>query len=150
MDLLALRKLSFTGDLAASGSADWQMTGRLGATVVQPCSVTLAPVTTRIDAAVSRLYQPVFVAVDAPEAEMPEDDTLEPLGAWIDPGEVMREALALHLPEYPRADGAELGEMTVAEAGVTPLRNDDLKPFAGLAELRAQMKSPPDPEASED
>ena len=150
MDLLALRKLSFAGDVAASGDADWQLSGRLGATVVQPCAVTLAPVTTRIDVAVSRLYQRDFFAVDAPEAEMPEDDTLEPLGAWIDPGEVMLEALALHLPEYPRAEGAELGELTVAEAGVTPLRDDDLKPFAGLADLRSRMTSSKDPEASED
>ncbi len=43
------------------------------------------------------------------EAEMPEDDTAEPLPEVIDPGAVMFEALALALPDYPRAPKAETG-----------------------------------------
>ena len=141
MDLLALRKLSFTGDVAASGSADWQMTGRLGATVVQPCSVTLAPVTTRIDATVCRLYQRDFVAVDAPEAEMPEDDTTEALGAWIDPGTVMIEAISIAAPDFPRKDGAELGEMVYSKPGIKAMTDEDARPFAGLADLKQKLEN---------
>lgn len=115
------------------------MTARLGATVTQPCAVTLAPVTTRLDLDVTRLFQADFEEIDAPEAEMPEDDSIEPLTRWIDPAAVMEEALVLALPLYPRAEGAELGERVYAEPGVVPLRDEDTRPFAGLAALRDQL-----------
>jgi uncharacterized metal-binding protein YceD (DUF177 family) len=144
LSLLGLRKLSFCGTIYASGSADWRLDGKLGATVVQPCGVTLEPVTTRIDEPVTRLFQRDYVDVDAPEAEMPEDDTVEPLQAWIDPGTVMIEALVLHVPLYPRARGAELGEMVISEPGITPMRDEDARPFAGLAALKARLERPED------
>lgn len=140
LDLLGLRKLSFEGQIEAEADADWRLTGKLGATVIQPCAVTLDPVKTRIDVPVTRVFQKGFEPVDAPETEMPEDDTVEPLGIWIDPGEVMVEALVLHLPLYPRADGVALGETVVTEPGKTPIRDEDLRPFAGLAALKDQLK----------
>lgn len=140
LDLSALRKLSFEGQISPLGRSDWQLTGRLGATVVQPCVVTLAPVTTRIDSDVTRQFVTDYVVPDEPEAEMPEDDTTEPLGQWIDPAAVMREALALMLPDYPRADDAELGQLVYTEPGQTPMTDDDAKPFAGLAGLKAKLK----------
>lgn len=140
LDLSALRKLSFEGQISPLGRSDWQLTGRLGATVVQPCVVTLAPVTTRIDSDVTRQFVTDYVVPDEPEAEMPEDDTTEPLDQWIDPAAVMREALALMLPDYPRADDAELGQSVYTEPGQTPMTDDDAKPFAGLADLKAKLK----------
>lgn len=49
LGLEGLRKLSFSGDLRAQAKRDWLLSGVLGATVVQPCVITLDPVTTRID-----------------------------------------------------------------------------------------------------
>ncbi len=140
LDLLGLRKLSFVGDVSAEGSADWRLTAKLGATVVQPCAVTLEPVTTRIDVPVTRLFQSDYSEIEAPEVEMPDDETLEPIPTWIDPDSIMLEALDLNLPLYPRAAGAELGEVVVTEPGVTPLRDEDARPFAGLAALKDQLK----------
>lgn len=148
LDLLGLRKLSFEGEINGEGQVDWRLNATLGATVIQPCAVTLEPVTTRIDAPVSRLYQRHFVDVDAPEAEMPDDDATEPLGAWIDPAEVMIEALVLNLPLYPRADGAELGEMVVTAPGLKPMSDEDARPFAGLAALKDQLKPSSDKDDS--
>jgi uncharacterized metal-binding protein YceD (DUF177 family) len=54
----------------------------------------------------------------------------------IDVSAVMAEALALHLPLYPRAGGADLGEAVFTEPGLAPMRDEDAKPFAGLAGLR--------------
>ena len=71
---------------------------------------------------------------------MPEDDTAEPLPEVIDLTEVTREALALALPLYPRAPGAELGEAVFAAPGTAPIRDEDLKPFAGLAALKAKLE----------
>ena len=139
LDLLDLRKLSFTGEIAGQGSRDWVLTGRLGATVVQPCVVTLEPVTTRIDTDVRRTYLAEMPEPEGDEVEMPEDETLEPLGQVIDPGAVMAEALALALPLYPRKDGAEGGDAQFAAPGVAPMTDEDTKPFAGLAALRDKL-----------
>lgn len=140
LEVLALRKLSFVGTVSALGAVDWQLDATLGFTVVQPCAVTVEPVTTRIDVPVRRLYQRDYIDVDAPEAEVLDDDEVEPLTHWIDPGDVMIEALVLHLPLYPRAPGAELGAVMVSEPGVRPMTDEDARPFAGLAALKEQLK----------
>ena len=49
-------------------------------------------------------------------------------------------ALALALPLYPRAPGAELGQAVFAEPGTAPLKDEDLRPFAGLAGLKAKLE----------
>ncbi|MDY6859562.1 MAG: DUF177 domain-containing protein [Pseudomonadota bacterium] len=141
LDLLALRKLSFTGTLVPQGRSDWRLEARLGATVVQPCVVTLAPVTTRIDEPVHRTYlarMPELPAAD--EAEMPEDDSIEKLPETLDLAQVMEEALALALPLFPRAADAELGEAVFTEPGKAPLRDEALKPFSGLADLKKRLE----------
>lgn len=127
----AARKLRFAGRLLPAGRRDWRLEAHLGATVVQPCVVTLAPVTTRIEEEVARRY-----VVDLPdpapgEVEMPDDET-EPLPPVLDLWEVAAEALALALPPWPRAEGAELGGIATGDDGGT-------RPFAGLAELRDRL-----------
>ena len=139
LGIMGLRKLSFEGQIKGAGVADWRLDAKLGATVIQPCVVTLEPVTTRIDVPVERVFLRDYVDVDAPEAEMQGDDTTEALTSWIDPEAIMREALTLHLPLYPRAEDAALGELVVAEPGVTPMRDEDARPFAGLAGLKDQL-----------
>ncbi|WP_207209820.1 DUF177 domain-containing protein [Tropicimonas sp. IMCC6043] len=140
LELLDLRKLRLEGRLVPEGAKDWRLEATLGATAVQPCAITLAPVTTRIDVAVTRRYLDDFVEPDEAEAEMPEDETAEPLPASLDLGEVIHESLALALPDFPRAEGAELGETVFAEPGVTPLSDESVKPFAGLAALKDSLK----------
>ena len=140
MGLLGLRKLSFSGALRAQGKHDWALTGTLGATVVQPCVVTLEPVTTRIDIPVSRVFLAEWTDPDEPEFEIPEGDETEPLGAVIDTVRIMVEALSLALPQYPRKDGAELDQTNYTEPGKQALTDEDVKPFAGLAELRDALK----------
>jgi len=141
LGLSALRKLSFEGEVIPEGRADWRLEARLGATVVQPCVVTLAPVTTRIDTPVTRLYRSDMPDLpEGDEIEMPEDDTEEPLPEVLDLAAVMEEALALALPLYPRVEGAELGEAIHAAPGVAPMRDEDAKPFAGLADLWKKLR----------
>lgn len=142
MELSALRKLSFEGSIAPDGKSDWRLTGHLGATVVQPCVVTLEPVTTRIETDVTRLYTRDHDEPQDPEVEMPEDDTVERLGQWIDPEAVMMEALTLHIPEYPRASTAELGAAQFTQPGQKPMTDEDARPFAGLADLKDQLSKP--------
>ena len=141
LEINALRKLRFAARLAPLGSEDWALTGDLGATVVQDCVVTLEPVTTRIEEPVERRYFAGMVWPDSGEDEMPEDVAAEPLPNSIDLAAIMVEALSLALPAYPRASGAEIGETAFTEPGKAPLRDEDLKPFAGLAALRDQLGS---------
>lgn len=141
---LGLKKLRFEGVLTPMGKRGWRLEARLGATVIQECIVTLDPVTTRIDTEVMREFVPMEL-LETPEAgsetEMPDDDSAEPLGEEIDLRAVMTEALSLALPVYPRKEGVELGDAQFAEDGVTPLTDDAVKPFAGLAGLREKMRN---------
>jgi uncharacterized metal-binding protein YceD (DUF177 family) len=135
-----LRKLRFHGVLEPAGRRDWRLSAMLGATVVQPCVVTLAPVTTRIDEAVERLFLSEMPQPEpGPEVEMPEDDRAEPLGTEIDLGAVMLEALALALPDWPRAEGAELTQSAFTEPGKAPMSDEDARPFAELRALRDRL-----------
>ncbi len=130
LGLLGLPALRFEGSVQAQGNDAWALSGDLTARVVQPCVVTLEPVESPIDEEVRRIFSPHVSAPVDEEVEMP-DDEIEPLGQFIDIGAVMVEALALALPLYPRADGAEL------EDGTEPAAEDEdkRKPFAGLDQL---------------
>ena len=136
LDLRALESCRLTGRLVPEGREDWRLEARLEADAIQDCAVTLAPVRTRIDEAVTRR----FLAAPPPppeggEAEMPEDDSIEPLADPVDLGDVLAEALALALPPFPRAADAPAGARRAAPPGVSPLSDEDVKPFAGLASL---------------
>ena len=135
---LSVKKLRFEGVLRPRGKNGWELTGKLGATVAQPCIVTLDPVTTRIDTEVLRRYVPAqwFEEPEAgSETETPEDDSLEPLSEAIDIESVMHEELALALPAYPRKSDADLEQAQFAADGVKPMTDEDARPFAGLAGL---------------
>jgi len=146
LEVTSLRKVVFTGEIRAYGESDWQLIGKLGATVVQPCVVTLEPITNRIDTTVNRHYlaQMPELADDEEEVEMPDDENAEPLEAHIDVAAVMYEALALNIPLFPRANDAELKDSVFTEEGVKAMTDEDARPFAGLAALRDQLGSKED------
>ncbi|MEI4487286.1 DUF177 domain-containing protein [Frigidibacter sp. MR17.14] len=138
LGITAIRKLRFQGEIRPKGRHDWQLEADLGATVVQPCIITTDPVTTRIDEPVERTWMaemPEPGPGPGGEVEMPEDDSIEPLPDVIDLGAVMREALMLALPLYPRAAGAEFDAAEGAPPGAAPIVEETLRPFAGLGDL---------------
>ena len=142
LGILAIRKLRFQGIVEPKGNTDWRLKGRLGATVVQPCVVTLEPVATRIDTDVVRNFVSALPDIgDASEVEMPEDDSLEPLTDMIDLEAIFVEALALNLPDFPRAEGVDAIDLSVTEPGKFPMTDENAKPFAGLASLRDSLKN---------
>jgi len=139
LNLLDLLQLRLKGEIRPIGRSDFELSAQLTAEAVQPCAVTLAPVPARIDEPVLRRYLADWQDPEGDEIEMPEDDSAEPLPDVIDLFDVTREAMALALPPYPRAPGAELGEAVFAAPGTAPIRDEDLKPFAGLAALKAKL-----------
>ncbi|WP_417721277.1 YceD family protein [Salipiger sp.] len=138
LDLLGLRKLRFAGQIAPEGREGWRIDASLGATVVQACVATLAPVTTRIEEPVARSFLPeerLNEPGDGTEIETPEDD-VEALPDVIDLREILTEALSLALPPYPRSPDApepEAPPPAADEAGERP------NPFAALAGLRDKL-----------
>lgn len=146
LGLLALRNLRLTGEIAPAGRDEMVLTAQLQADVDQACVVTLAPVRARISEPVRRRFVADLPPPVGDEVEMTDDDSLEPMPEVIDLAEVVAEALALALPLYPRAPGAELGALVVGPDGTAPLTDADLKPFAGLAALARTLppETPPD------
>ncbi|WP_165814498.1 YceD family protein [Pararhodobacter oceanensis] len=139
LDLQRLRKLTFTGKLRPDGHHDWQLEATLGATAVQSCVVTFAPVTTRLDVPVQRRFLRRMPEITDIEVEIPDDD-IEPLGPVIDLGEIMEEALSLALPDYPRAEDADEtalpGVITAGDEAAPAAEEPERQtPFANLSSL---------------
>ncbi len=141
LEVSTLKKVSLRGSIRPEGKRDWVLNADLGATVVQPCVATLAPVTTRIDEKIMRRYLAHMPEPEGIEVEMPEDDSVEPLPAAVDLYEIMIEALALALPAFPRVHDAEALDVSVSEPGVNPMTDADAKPFAGLGALKAALEN---------
>lgn len=140
LGISALPALRFRGKIRAVGREDWLLEARLSARVTQPCVVSLAPVTSTIDEDVTRRFTPHLPEPEGEEVEMPEDDSLDLLPATLDLVDVMAEALALALPQYPRSDAAgAVGEWHDADGGGAP--EEARKPFAGLADLLSPRDS---------
>jgi uncharacterized metal-binding protein YceD (DUF177 family) len=142
LGLIALDRLELRGVLSPEGREDLRLEARLSARAAQPCVVTLAPVWTEPEAEVLRRFVARPPEPPPGEIEMPEDDTIEPMPEVIDLAEIATEALALALPDYPRAEGASLGEAVFGPPGSEPLRQADLRHFAALKVLKRD--APPD------
>lgn len=138
LDLIELPEFRMAGTVTPEGRHDLRLEVQITARVVQPCSVTLVPVETRIDEPVLRRYLTDFNEPVGDEVELSEDDSPEPMTDSIDIAAVAIEALALALPLYPRAPGADLGEAVFAPPGAAPLKDADLRPMAGLGALLAR------------
>lgn len=139
LGLLGLSRLVFKGEIRATGARDFVLEARLEAEFVQACSLSLAPVPGKIAETVRRVFTENWEEPDVEEIEMPEDDTIEPLPEVIDIGTVVIEALSLALPLYPRAEGVKLGKLVAAPEGAEEIVDEKLKPFAGLAALKAKL-----------
>ena len=139
LGLIALHRLELTGEIRPAGRDELVLEATLTAVVDQACSVTLAPVPAQVSELFRRRYVAGLESPDGEEVEMPEDDSVEPMPEVIDLAEIAAEALALALPLYPRAPGAEFAQGLHAAEGVTPLTDADLKPFAGLQGLAAKL-----------
>ena len=136
----SIAKLRFAGEIKSVPPADWLLRAKLGATVVQPCVLSLAPVRTRIESSVERRYSPKnFAPAPGSCVPMPDDENIEPITDEIDLLALIRESLVLELPLYPKQEGASLisGE-SLSEVGNKELFTPE-KPFAVLSEFRKQL-----------
>jgi uncharacterized metal-binding protein YceD (DUF177 family) len=134
--LLELPRLEATFDLTRHGADGLRVAGRVSATAIQRCVVTLEPLENEIDEDIELLFQPP--QAEAPIAAPTGDTGHQGLeageppevlhGGLVDLGAVATEFLLLGLDPYPRKPGA------VFEA--PPAGDPASHPFAALAALK--------------
>lgn len=116
--------------------------GKIIAEVVQSCTITLEPVTQSIDELLDRVFLPES-EIEAPPTDSEgaiildadKDDTPEVLiGPMFNLGQIVLEQLALEIDPYPKAPGAELGDVYQQELHVRE------SPFSALEGLKTENK----------
>lgn len=129
--LAALPRLEAQFDLTRLGADGLQVAGRVAATVVQHCVVTLEPIQSEIDETVDLVFLPEPEPASAPAGlQSPDaDEPPEPLrdGA-VDLGAIATEFLLLGLDPYPRKPGAVFDALVADDPSSHP--------FAALAALK--------------
>lgn len=140
-----VEELRFAGTITPLAGGEFVVEGRLVARVAQICVITLEPLALGHELAVRRRYLPAGRLPGASGAalsvETPmdtEDDEPDAYTDAIDPAALAAESLLLAIDPYPRAPGAELGEISAAPPGAVWVEEDE-RPFARLAELRRRM-----------
>jgi hypothetical protein len=134
--LAALPRLEASFDLTRLGADGLSVSGRVSATVVQNCVVTLEPLESQIDEAIDLVFVPHVEAAPDPSGLLPVDagDPPEPLREGVaDLGAVATEFLLLGIDPYPRKPGA------VFDA--PPAGDPASHPFAALAALKKRGDS---------
>ncbi len=137
----SISRFRFCGDITARSGSEWWLSGRIGASVVQQCVISLQDVRTRIDVTVERRFLAdigqVYPGIECP---VPEDDTIEVLTREIDLYSIAREVLLLELPVYPRKAGAGLPDGTVPQSDdLAPEGAPTERPFAILSDFRDRL-----------
>lgn len=131
LDVTRIESLRLDGRLSAQGDQDWMFTGHVSGVVIQPCVVTLEDVVTSIEEDIRRIWVHDYQHPQDDEMEM-GDEEVDPLGAVIDMGDVLSEALSLALPQYPRLEAVPEPDAAPQEASGDEGKR---KPFADLATL---------------
>lgn len=124
-----------------------RVTGSIAGGVIQECVVTLDPVPGEIDEDVDRGFLPMetLYSEDKPgsEHEVVADSELgdipEPLTDPLDMADIVAETLGVALDPYPRSADAQEAVFSSIPPGAEPIVEAEIKPFAGLAALRAKM-----------
>ena len=139
--LIKLQKPSFFGTILPLAQGDWVLSGMLGASIEQPCSITLLPVRTRIDTQVTRNFRKLLLPLSKTthDTEYTRDDNEEQLHQIIDIYCIFCEALSLELPDYPRTKDVVATIIDYGPPGTEALTDATAKPFAVLAGLKDKM-----------
>jgi uncharacterized metal-binding protein YceD (DUF177 family) len=136
-----VRSIRFRAQTNPWGPGGWRVSGEVEAELTQTCVVTLEPVETRFREQFERFFVPAARLDEAAALLDPDlDESLEPMSAEIDIGEVAAEAAALAIDPYPRKPGAAFEGVVKGPPGVAPMTDEDVKPFARLAALRNDEK----------
>ena len=131
LDLASLD--AFVADLsvAPAANAGYRLTGRIRASAVQTCGITLEPLPVEIDQRFSIDLVEAVDPIETDEIEITLDDDAPDIieDGRIDLGQYAVEQLALTLDPFPRKPGAEF---------VQPDEPAEISPFAVLKQFKAK------------
>ncbi|WGM47618.1 hypothetical protein KOAAANKH_02497 [Brevundimonas sp. NIBR10] len=131
LDLASLD--AFVADLsvAPAANAGYRLTGRVRASAVQTCGITLEPLPVEIDQRFSIDLVEAVDPIETDEIEITLDDDAPDVieDGRIDLGQYAVEQLALTLDPFPRKPGAEF---------VQPEEPAEISPFAVLKQFKAK------------
>ncbi|MBL4692975.1 MAG: DUF177 domain-containing protein [Magnetovibrio sp.] len=132
---------------ALVAKTDVTASGTLSATVTQPCSVTLKPVTTDVSVNFSIQYT-TEIEDEEDEDEESDDffeeqaDPPEPLiDEQINIGEALVEQLALEIDPFPRVQGAVFEGFVSKSKDISDHEFEKKNPFAVLSQLKENPKN---------
>lgn len=132
LDIKSCERLEVEYTVQPLRSGLYRLTGRIVADVVQPCVITLEPVTQHIDEAINVELRPTDMMSEVEEGErdvlqLPDIEPIE--DDVVNVGLIVLEHLSTAVDPYPRVPGAE---MNVATTTPEPAAN----PFAVLKTLK--------------
>ena len=132
------------GALSPLSLNEWYLDAELRANVKQKCVISFKPVNTIVHEKVTRTFSPlasqnINETYDDGISQVIFDDSLQDLNDEIDLAEIIFEELTLILPIYPKSKDAEFGSYVATEPGLKPVSDENLKPFAELAEFKNRL-----------
>jgi uncharacterized metal-binding protein YceD (DUF177 family) len=136
--LEALEKLVVAARLTPRPDREMRLVVTFDADVVQLCVVTLEPVAVRLSERFEVVFAPPVEGVEEDEVviDVEAEEPPEPLvEGRIDVGEMVAQHLAMAIEPYPRAPGAEMGDLLSEECG-SGEAVPSIGPFTGLARLK--------------
>lgn len=134
LGLVACPMLEASYSVRPLPGGSYRVAGSLAAEVVQPCVVTLEPVTQRIVEPFDVTFSPAAEVPDEPgqEREILSEPEIEPLrDGRIEAGRIVFEHLSSAIDPYPRRPGAELSWSDPADKN-----ESGTSPFAVLSKLK--------------
>jgi hypothetical protein len=146
LDVDRIDRLSLAGFISPAEGGGWRVRGRLVAQIEQACVISLAPLSTRHNAEIERLYLPADQLVPQSDVQFLHDDQDLPdtYTDSIDPAELAVESLLLMIDPFPRAEGARLDRHSFTGPGITPMSDEASQPFASLAALKRRSSESED------
>jgi uncharacterized metal-binding protein YceD (DUF177 family) len=137
--IVALPRLQANLDVTRHGNGGLRVVGRVSATVVQACVVTLEPLDNELSESVDVVFLPaaeVAGGAGGRDGADAEDGPESMTDGTVDLGAVATEFLILGIDPYPRKPGA------VFEAPEGGAGEDKARPFAALAALQKKERGP--------
>lgn len=137
LEILAIDNLTLSGRIVPRGAGHFRLDGRLHASVVQACVVSLDPIASRLDVPLAIDLVPAGEIAAAAVADDAADDPLaarlaEPIeNGVVDLGDIVFQEMSAALDPYPRLPDAELERREAT--GDDP---DAANPFAKLRALK--------------
>ena len=129
-------------------NSDVDLKASFSVQVIQPCTVTLAPVSSDLKAKFSMTYTPVVEEdEESEEDEVFEDldDMVEPpeplIDQKIDIGAALVEHLALEIDPFPRVKGAVFEGYVAGSKSEKESGFEKKNPFAALSQLQTKPKT---------